>query len=168
MLIRTLETIFPDARLFAPEVYEDHRGQLMEAYDHDIYAALGVKETFVQDLVTWSEKHVLRGLHYDMRMAKFVQVLRGRVYDVIVDMRPESETYKKWQGFFLSSDNHYQLYIPKGFAHGFMTLTDAVVFHYKMSVHWSLEHELRLNWRDPSVGIDWRVVGPVIASEKDA
>lgn len=167
-MIRVESTRFPEAKLFVPDTFTDRRGILEETYSQASYAALGITDSFVQDTVTWSAKHVLRGPHYDPRMAKFVQVLRGKVFDVIVDMREDSPTYKQWQGFELSFENHHQLYIPRGFAHAFLTLCEETIFHYKLSVHYDPAQERRINWRDPSVQIEWPIVDGVIVSEKDA
>ncbi len=101
-------------------------------------------------------------------MAKFVQVLMGQVFDVVIDMRAGSPTYKKWEGFSLSSENHFQLYIPRGFAHGFLTLTDDVVFLYKMSVQHDPDHEKQLHWLDPALAISWPVREGVRVSQKDS
>jgi len=166
-MIQVIETNFADAKLFVPDIFEDDRGLLTETFSAEKYAQLGLRETFVQDLVTWTAQNTIRGLHYDPRMAKFVQVLKGRVYDVIVDMREDSATYKKWQGFYLSDYNHHQLFIPSNFAHGYLTLTQDVVFYYKMTAQHDLQYERRINWRDPSIGIEWPVSGNVRISHKD-
>lgn len=153
--------------MFVPQVFEDDRGRLEETYSQSNYAALGLESPFVQDLVTWSGRNVLRGPHYDLRMAKFVQVLKGLVFDVIVDMREGSAQYKQWEGYYLSDHNHYQLYVPPGFAHGFLALADEVIFHYKMSAQHDLAYEHRIAWDDPSIGIKWPLVGELRISEKD-
>lgn len=166
-MIQVRATKFPEAQLFVPHVFEDDRGLLSESYSESNYAELGLKTRFVQDLVTWSGRNVLRGPHYDLRMAKFVQVLKGIVFDVIVDMRKESPQYKQWEGYFLSDHNHHQLYVPPGFAHGFLVLADEVIFHYKMSAQHDLAHEHRIAWDDPSIGIAWPIVGEPRISAKD-
>lgn len=167
-MIQMLPTRFSEAKLFVPEVYEDDRGLLSETFSEKNYATLGLDVSFVQDLVTWSGRNVIRGPHYDFRMAKFVQVLKGQVFDVIVDMRKESAQFKQWQGFHLSAHNHHQLYIPPGFAHGFLTLSDEAIFHYKMSAQHDLAHEHRILWNDPTIGIEWPLVGDLRISQKDS
>lgn len=166
-LIETHTTSFPDARIFTPVAFEDERGRLAETYSLENYEPFGLRETFVQDLVTWSSRHVIRGPHWDDRMAKFIQVLKGEIYDVIVDMRPGSPTYKKWEGFNLSESNRHQLYVPKGFAHGFLTLGSENIVHYKMSAQHDPAHEKRIHWRDPEIGIEWPVTFGVLVSAKD-
>ena len=165
--MQVIETEFPDARIFVPDVFSDARGFFKETYARKKYAALGLDDEWVQDSVSRSRKHVLRGMHYDARMAKLVQCLDGRIVDVIVDLREHSPTFRRWQGFELSADNHHQLYVPAGFAHGFLALEDAVV-HYKMSAHFDPAHERVLSWKDPGVGIAWPLTAEPILSEKDA
>ncbi len=166
-MLQVIETEFADARIFVPDVFPDARGFFKETYSRKKYAALGLDDEWVQDSVSRSRKHVLRGMHYDARMAKLVQCLDGRVFDVIVDLREHSPTFRRWQGFELSADNHHQLYVPAGFAHGFLALEDAVV-HYKMSAHFDPAHERVLSWKDPGVGIAWPLTAEPILSEKDA
>ncbi|MDP9016979.1 MAG: dTDP-4-dehydrorhamnose 3,5-epimerase, partial [Candidatus Eremiobacteraeota bacterium] len=129
--------------------------------------SMGIVDTFVQDLVTWSKARVIRGPHWDDRMAKFIQVLKGEIFDVIVDMRESSTTYKQWEGTILSAENRVQLYVPKGFAHGFLTLAEENIVHYKMSAQHDPAREHRLHWKDPSVAIQWPHMDDVIISEKD-
>ena len=167
-MIQVRDTIFPDAKIYVPDVFEDDRGYFKETYSKDKYAAAGMRDDWVQDSVSRSSSNVIRGMHYDMRMAKLVQVLEGRIYDVIVDMRDASPTFKKWQGFHLTAENHLQLYVPKGFAHGFIALADDNVVHYKMTAHFDPAHERILSWKDASVGIRWPLIGEPRLSQKDA
>ncbi|HVA28810.1 MAG TPA: dTDP-4-dehydrorhamnose 3,5-epimerase [Candidatus Baltobacteraceae bacterium] len=167
MPIRTFDTSLKDARLFLPEVYEDDRGFFKETYSLGKYRALGLEDDFVQDSVSFSGKNVIRGLHGDPEMSKFVQCLRGKIWDVIVDMRRSSQTYGKWQGFYLSEHNHLQLYIPRGFAHGFLALTDDVVFNYKHGAMHDSAREFAVRWDDPELAIAWPLVGPARISSKD-
>ena len=167
-MIQVRDTIFPDAKIYVPDVFEDDRGYFKETYSKDKYAAAGMRDDWVQDSVSRSSNNVIRGMHYDMRMAKLVQVLAGRIYDVIVDMRDASPTFKKWQGFHLTAENHLQLYVPKGFAHGFIALADDNVVHYKMTAHFDPAHERILSWKDASVGIRWPLIGEPRLSQKDA
>jgi dTDP-4-dehydrorhamnose 3,5-epimerase len=167
-MIQVRDTDFPDAKIYVPDVYEDDRGFFTETYSRDKYAALGMHDLWVQDSLSRSTRNVIRGMHYDMRMAKFVQVLVGKIYDVIVDVREASPTFKKWQGFELSADNHFQLYVPMGFAHGFIALAEDNLVHYKMTAHFDPAHERILSWKDASVGIRWPLVGEPRLSPKDA
>ena len=167
-MIQVRDTNFTEAKIYVPDVFDDDRGYFKETYSRDKYAALGMRDEWVQDSVSRSSRNVIRGMHYDMRMAKLVQALVGRIYDVIVDMRLESPTYKRWQGFDLTADNHLQLYVPKGFAHGFIALADDNVVLYKMTAHFDPAHERILSWKDPSVGIRWPLVGEPQLSKKDA
>jgi dTDP-4-dehydrorhamnose 3,5-epimerase len=167
MPIRTIETSLKDARIFIPDVHEDDRGFFKETYSRNKYNALGLMDEFVQDSVSFSAKNTVRGLHGDPEMSKLVQVLRGRVYDVIVDMRKDSPTFGKWQGFYLSEHNHVQLYVPKGFVNGFLALTDDVVFNYKHGAHHDPSREFAVLWNDPELGITWPVVGEPRVSLKD-
>jgi len=167
MPISTLDTDFPDAKIFVPEVFADERGFFKETYSTTKYHALGLNDDFVQDSVSFSKKNVLRGLHYDRRMSKLVQVLRGRIYDVIVDLREGSPTHLRWQGFHLSDDEHRQLYVPPGFAHGFLALTADVVFAYKHGALYDAAYEGCVRWDDPTLAIAWPLDGEPIVSAKD-
>ena len=167
MAIATFETIFADAKIFVPDVYEDDRGFFKETYSTQKYRALGLSDEFVQDSVSFSTRNVLRGLHYDRTMSKFVQVLRGKVWDVIVDIRSQSSTFLHWQGFHLSEHNHRQLYIPAGFAHGFIALSDDVVFSYKHGALYNAANEDAIRWDDPELAIAWPLVDEPRISAKD-
>jgi len=166
-MIQVIETDFPEAQIFIPDVFVDARGYFKETYARDKYEAAGLNEVWLQDSVSASKRNVVRGMHYDMRMAKLVQCLSGRIFDVIVDVRPGSSTFHRWQGFELTAGNHRQLYVPRGFAHGFLALDDCVV-HYKMTEQYDPTHEGVLSWKDPSVGIRWPLDGAPILSPKDA
>jgi len=168
MAMQTLDTIFTDAKVFVPDVFEDDRGFFKETYNLDRYSAAGLSDTFVQDSVSFSTRNVIRGLHYDVEMSKFVTVLRGRIWDVIADVRPGSPTYGKWQGFHLSEHNHKQLYVPAGFAHGFLALSDDVVFSYKHGAMHDPKRERAIRWNDPTLAIAWPLVGEPRLSPKDA
>ncbi len=167
MPIQVLATKFVDAKVFVPEVFADERGFFKETYSTAKYRALGLADEFVQDSVSYSSQNVIRGLHYDRRMSKLVQALRGRVFDVIVDLRDDSPTYLQWQGFDLSGDNHRQLYVPAGFAHGFLALDDGVVFAYKQGALYDPAHEGTVRWNDPTLHIEWPLQGEPILSPKD-
>lgn len=165
--MEVLPTSFEDARIFIPDVYLDERGFFKETYNRRRYEEAGLLDHFVQDSVSFSAKNVIRGLHYDPAMSKLVQVLRGKIWDVIVDVRPGSPAYGKWEGFELSEDNHRQLYIPKGFAHGFLALTDNVIFSYKHGALYDPAREGAIRWNDPALGIAWPLAGEPVISAKD-
>ncbi len=167
MAIITLDNIFADVKLFVPDVYEDDRGFFKETYQTERYRALGLTDTFVQDSVSFSTQNVIRGLHFDYKMSKFVQVLRGKIWDVIVDIRLGSPTRLKWQGFVLSEHNHRQLYIPAGFAHGFIALSPDVVFNYKHGSLYDPANEGAIRWNDPTLAVAWPLVGEPRVSLKD-
>jgi len=166
--IQVFDTIFDDAKLFVPDVFEDDRGFFKETWSAPKYAAVGLGVTWAQDSVSWSSRGVIRGVHYDFRMAKLVQCLHGRIWDAIVDLRRESPTYLRWQGFVLTASNHRQVYVPAGFGHGFLALEDDVVVHYKNSVPYDPAQEGAVSWRNPRIGIMWPVRGEPHLSPKDA
>jgi dTDP-4-dehydrorhamnose 3,5-epimerase len=167
MALQVRETTLQDARLFVPDVFGDDRGFFKETYSTTKYRALGLADDFVQDSVSFSVKNVLRGLHGDPAMSKLVQVLRGEIWDVIVDLRQDSPTYRQWQGFTLSEHNHVQLYIPAGFLHGFLAQTDGVVFAYKHGALYDPQREFSIRWNDPTLAIAWPLSGDPIVSARD-
>lgn len=163
------ETALPGVLLFEPQVFGDDRGFFQELYHEERYVEQGVTASFVQDNWSRSETGVLRGLHYQLLhpQAKLVTVLRGRVFDVAVDLRRNSPTFAQWLGVELSESNHHQLYIPEGFAHGFCVLEGPVDFLYKCSALYDAGDDRGVRWNDPRIGIDWPVHDPSI-SPKDA
>jgi dTDP-4-dehydrorhamnose 3,5-epimerase len=167
MPIQVTETKLDGVRLFRPEVFEDDRGFFKETYSKNKYTELGITDDFVQDSVSFSSRNVIRGLHGDPEMSKLIQVLRGRVFDVIVDLRRSSPTFRKWQGFYLSEHNHAQLYVPKCCLHGFMALTDDVVFSYKHGAHYDPGREVGVLWNEPTLGVAWPVVDQPRISARD-
>lgn len=160
---------FRDVLVIEPDVYGDDRGFFLETWQRDRYAEAGVGGPFVQDNHSRSARGVLRGLHFQMPrpQGKLVQVLRGEVFDVAVDVRIGSPTFGRWAGCRLSDDDHHQMWVPEGFAHGFLALSDRADFHYKCTDFYAPEAERTLRWDDPDVGVDWPIDGPVV-SEKDA
>lgn len=147
--------------VITPAVYGDSRGYFMETYNqHDMENA-GINITFVQDNQSCSSKGVLRGLHFQKQFpqTKLVRVIKGSVFDVAVDLRKESKTYGKWHGVELTEENKKQFFIPKGFAHGFLVLSDVAEFCYKCDDFYHPNDEGGLAWNDPAIGIDWGVVG---------
>ncbi len=151
------------------KTYGDNRGYFMETYKEDDFASAGLNYYFVQDNQSSSRKGVLRGLHFQKNypQAKLVRVLKGEVYDVAVDLRKGSETYGKWVGVILSEENHRQFLIPRGFAHGFIVISDYAEFAYKCDEKYHPEDEGGILWNDPDLNIDWPDVGEIILSEKD-
>jgi len=161
-------TALPGVLRIQTDIYEDDRGGFMETFHADRYAEMGIDVTFVQDNVSRSETGVLRGLHlqHPHPQGKLVYVLAGTVYDVVVDVRRNSDTFGEWIGTTLQPWSH-QLFVPEGFAHGFVVTDGPATFAYKCTDVYAPEAELTIHWNDPDLGIDWPVDDPVV-SEKDA
>lgn len=154
--------------IIEPKVHSDLRGSFYESYVKKKYEEHGIYDGFIQDNHSMSRKGVLRGLHYQENpgQAKLVRVTRGEVFDVAVDIRKGSPTFGKWSGVRLSDENHRQLYIPIGFAHGFCVLSESAEFLYKCSEYYAPSGERGILWNDPDIGIAWPIKGPIL-SEKD-
>lgn len=163
------ETKIKGVYIIDVKTYGDERGYFMETYKESDFAAAGLDYKFVQDNQSSSKKGVLRGLHFQKThpQAKLVRVLSGEVFDVAVDLRKNSETYGKWAGVLLSAENHRQFMIPRGFAHGFLVVSDYAEFAYKCDDFYHPDDEGGIMWNDPDIGIDWGDVSGVILSEKD-
>lgn len=155
-------------KLVKPRVFGDARGSFLEIYHGQRYRAAGIAQPFVQDNYSLSTRGVLRGLHYQLPNAqgKLVACLSGAIFDVAVDLRRSSPTFGRWHGVELNADNHWQLYVPEGFAHGFCVLSDAAQVLYKCTDFYSPGNEHTLIWNDPAIGIDWPVRAPLL-SQKD-
>jgi dTDP-4-dehydrorhamnose 3,5-epimerase len=156
--------------LIKPKIFEDARGYFFESYQHERYRReIGVALEFVQDSYSRSAKGVIRGLHFQTKypQAKLVQVNCGEVFDVVVDIRRGSPTFGKWCSFLLSEKNHYQVYIPEGFAHGFCVLTEVADIQYKFSNYYSPENECGIVWDDATLQIEWPIDSPKL-SERDS
>ncbi|GAB4309374.1 MAG: dTDP-4-dehydrorhamnose 3,5-epimerase [Methanobacteriaceae archaeon] len=157
--------------IIEPTVFEDERGYFMETYHAGEFKEAGLDLNFVQDNQSKSKKGVLRGLHfqYTQPQGKLVRVIKGKVFDVGVDLRKDSPTYGKWEGVILSEENKKQFYIPEGFAHGFLVLSDEAEFTYKCTDFYNREDEGGILWNDPDIGIEWPIRGikEVILSDKD-
>ncbi|MDR6671384.1 dTDP-4-dehydrorhamnose 3,5-epimerase [Rhizobium sp. 1399] len=166
------KTAIPDVLVIEPRTYTDDRGFFYESFNQsDFCRATGLSVTFVQDNHSKSIRNVLRGLHFQAQpkeQGKLVRVVRGAVFDVAVDVRLGSPTRGKWVGQVLSEDNKLQFWIPAGFAHGFLTLTESAEFLYKTTEYYSPEHECSIRWDDPTLGIDWPLQGAPIVSAKDS
>ncbi|HEY0866845.1 MAG TPA: dTDP-4-dehydrorhamnose 3,5-epimerase, partial [Fimbriimonas sp.] len=161
-------TRIPDVRRVEPVVHGDARGFFTETYRENLYRDHGIDSSFVQDNLSFSRGNVIRGLHVQnpSSQAKLVYVLQGEVFDVAVDVRGGSPTFGHWVGEVLSADNHRQLFIPQGFAHGFAVLSETVLFAYKCSDYYDSGAEFTVRWDDPDVGIEWPLSDPIL-SEKD-
>jgi dTDP-4-dehydrorhamnose 3,5-epimerase len=157
-----------DVKLVKPRVFPDDRGFFMQTYHEKQYREAGITARFVQDNWSRSTQGVLRGLHYQLKnpQDKLVSVIRGEVFDVAVDIRRGSPTFGKWVGAILSEENRHQLFVPKGFAHGFCVLSDEVDFVYKCSDFYTPGDEYGVRWDDPDIGIEWLGAG-FLVSEKD-
>jgi dTDP-4-dehydrorhamnose 3,5-epimerase len=156
-----------DALLITPKRFYDQRGYFFEGYRCDSYADMGLPE-FVQDNTSFSKKGVLRGMHFQSEPGqdKLVSVMHGEIYDVIVDMRKDSPTFKQWQAFSLSEENGNQLFVPKGFAHGFLVVSETAVVSYKVSAYFNPSTEKGFHYLDPEIKINWPVTDPIL-SQKD-
>lgn len=164
-------TAIPDVLILEPKVFGDSRGFFFESFNAQDFAnATGLEVSFVQDNHSRSAKGVLRGLHYQLQQAqgKLVRVVRGSVFDVAVDIRKSSPTFGKWVGCELSEDNHRQFWVPPGFAHGFVVLSDSADFLYKTTDYYAPAHERCIAWNDPEVGIEWPSDITPLLSAKDA
>jgi len=155
--------------LVVPDAYTDARGYFMETWHKQRYAEHGINWPFVQDNLSFSRQGVLRGLHFQnpTPQGKLISILQGEVFDVAVDIRRSSPTFKRWQGFILSSENKHQLFIPPGFAHGFLVLSETALCSYKCTEFYSKSDELTIRWNDPDIGIKWPIENPIL-SQKDA
>lgn len=164
-------TAIPDVLVLEPKVFGDSRGFFFESFNQrDFEQATGINATFVQDNHSKSAKGVLRGLHYQIQhpQGKLVRVVQGEVFDVAVDLRRSSPTFGKWVAEVLSAENKKQLWVPPGFAHGFLVLSETAEFLYKTTDYWYPEHERSLLWSDSAVGISWPVEGAPQLAAKDA
>lgn len=163
------ETEIKDVFIIDVKTYGDNRGYFMETYKESDFAEAGLKYKFIQDNQSSSRKGVLRGLHFQKNypQAKLVRVIKGEVFDVAVDLRKSSKTYGQWVGVLLSEKNHRQFMIPRGFAHGFVVVSDYAEFAYKCDEVYHPEDEGGIAWNDPAIGIEWPEVGEIILSEKD-
>jgi dTDP-4-dehydrorhamnose 3,5-epimerase len=168
--MNVIPTAIPDVKIFEPKVFGDERGFFFESFNQKFFEdAIGRQVTFVQDNHSKSSKGVLRGLHYQlppMAQGKLVRVVQGEVFDVAVDIRKSSPTFGQWVGVHLSGENKRQLWIPEGFAHGFLTLSETAEFLYKTTNFYSPQHEACLIWNDPQLNISWPAnLQPILAAK---
>ncbi|HTV47052.1 MAG TPA: dTDP-4-dehydrorhamnose 3,5-epimerase [Phycisphaerae bacterium] len=159
----------PEVLILEPEVYQDVRGFFLESFNQRAFVQLGIRETFVQDNHSRSVKNVLRGMHYQIKQpqGKLVRAIAGKIFDAAVDLRKSSPNYGKWVGTELTAENHKMMWIPPGFAHGFLVLSNAAEVLYKTTDYYAKEFERALLWNDEDVGITWPLVGEPIISERD-
>ena len=168
--MKRIDTKLPGVCIIEPQVFGDHRGYFMETYSTQSFADVGIHNVFVQDNQSFTaQKGTLRGIHFQnapMAQAKLVRVTQGAVLDVAVDLRKGSPTYKQWVAVELSEQNKRMLFIPRGFGHGFVTLTDDVAFCYKVDNLYSKECDRGIRYNDPDIGVDWGIADPIL-SQKD-
>jgi len=166
--MKVTELGLPGVLLVEPRLFRDERGAFVESWSARRFAGAGLEVEFVQDNVSWSRRGVVRGLHYQHPhgQAKLISVLRGEVWDVVVDVRRGSPTFGQWIGVPLSAESGHQLFIPEGYAHGFAALSEEAIFSYKCSRYYDPASEWTIRWDDPELKIDWPVEDPIV-SEKD-
>lgn len=171
MAIQVTPTALPEVKIIEPKVFGDTRGFFFESFNAREFAEkVDATATFVQDNHSRSSNGVLRGLHYQIRHAqgKLVRVTRGEVFDVAVDIRKGSQNFGAWVGVVLSEENQRQLWVPPGFAHGFLVVSESADFLYKTTDYWYPEWERSIHWSDPAIGIEWPVTGNPVVAAKDA
>jgi dTDP-4-dehydrorhamnose 3,5-epimerase len=169
--MRVIATDIPDVLIIEPLVFGDERGFFYESFNQKVWEEkTGLRTTFVQDNHSRSERNVLRGLHYQIKQSqgKLVRVITGEVFDVAVDIRKSSQTFGRWVGFTLSAENKRIIWIPEGFAHGFLVLSDVAEFLYKTTDYWAPEYERTIIWNDSDLGIRWPLKVKPVLSGKDA
>ncbi|MGQ0441994.1 MAG: dTDP-4-dehydrorhamnose 3,5-epimerase [Methylophilaceae bacterium] len=168
--MKVIRTAISDVLIFEPKVFGDERGFFFESFNANLFEqATGLKAHFVQDNHSKSSKNVLRGLHYQIEQAqgKLVRVTQGEVFDVAVDLRQSSATFGQWVGQYLSAQNNYQIWVPPGFAHGFLVLSDTAEFLYKTTDFYAPQFECTIRWDDPAIGINWPLEATPALSVKD-
>ena len=168
--MQAIHTAIPDVLIFEPKVFGDSRGFFLESYNQRAFQeATGWAPAFVQDNHSGSARNVLRGLHYQIQhpQGKLVRVVAGEVFDVAVDIRRSSPTFGQWVGANLSAENKRQMWVPPGFAHGFLVLSEFAEFLYKTTDFYAPEHECCIRWEDPAIGIQWPLQGEPVLSNKD-
>lgn len=169
MSLIVLKTDIPDVKIIEPRVFRDQRGYFMETFHREKYLEAGIDIHFVQDNHSHSVRGTLRGLHYQIQQAqdKLVYVTHGEIFDVAVDIRRGSPTFGRWAGVVLNSENFRQIFIPRGFAHGFYTISETADVIYKCSDVYAPQHERGIRWDDPGIAIDWPLQAEPLLSDKD-
>jgi dTDP-4-dehydrorhamnose 3,5-epimerase len=167
--VNVTPTAIPDVLVLEPKVFGDSRGFFLESWNERAFAAAGIPARFVQDNHSRSARNVLRGLHYQLRQAqgKLVRVIAGEIYDVAVDIRRSSPTFGRWVGEPLSAENRRMIWVPAGFAHGFLVVSDAAEVLYKATDYYAPEHERTIAWNDPELAVAWPLAGEPLLSAKD-
>ena len=167
--MKLVSSTLPEVLVIEPRVFGDDRGHFYESYNERELEKLGLRAHFVQDNHSRSARNVLRGLHYQIRQVqgKLVRVTAGEVYDVAVDLRRGSPTFGRWVGFALSAENRRMCWVPPGFAHGFLVVSDYAEVQYKTTDYWAPQHERCIIWNDPALGIPWPLKGEPVLSQKD-
>lgn len=167
--MNVIETALPGVKLIEPRVFEDARGFLLESWNRQTFAALGLAADFVQDNHSRSSRGVLRGLHYQVRepQGKLVRAVGGAVFDVVVDLRRSSPAFGQWTGTELSAENRRMLWIPPGCAHGFLVLSETADVLYKATAHYAPQWDRGIRWDDSAIGVRWPLAGPPVLSDKD-
>ena len=169
-MFKLINTSHPDIKLIKPEKFKDSRGHFYESFNYkDLKINLNLDVDFIQENVSMSKFNVLRGMHYQIKyeQIKLVRVLKGEIFDVVVDLRRKSKYFGQWFGFNLSYRNMLQIYIPKGFAHGFYVKSKEAIISYKVSDYWYPKYEKSILWNDETLGINWGITGVPILSKKD-
>ncbi|MBI2723084.1 MAG: dTDP-4-dehydrorhamnose 3,5-epimerase [Bacteroidetes bacterium] len=163
-----IKTRLKDLVILKPKVFADERGYFFESYNQKLFQGAGLNLNFVQDNQSLSQQGVLRGLHFQNQphaQGKLVRVITGAVYDVAVDIRKDSATYGEWFGVELTEDNKWMMYVPEGFAHGFLTLKNNTIFSYKCTNFYNKESEDCILWNDPDLNIEWKVKDPILSAK---
>ncbi|MFY9555960.1 MAG: dTDP-4-dehydrorhamnose 3,5-epimerase [Blastocatellia bacterium] len=165
--MKRIDTSLPGVFFIEPSVFEDERGFFFESYHENKFAELGIRDRFVQDNHARSVRNTLRGLHYQIKrpQAKLCRVVHGEVLDVVVDIRRGSPHFGKWESGVLSADNRRQMYVPPGFAHGYLVLTETAEFLYKCGDFYHPEFERGVLWNDPDIGINWDIENPILSAK---
>lgn len=168
--MKAVATALPEVKIVEPQVFGDERGFFLEVWHAEKFAAMGIDAGFVQDNHSKSAKSILRGLHYQLvnPQGKLVRCTAGAIFDVAVDIRRTSATFRQWVGVELTAENKRQLWVPEGFAHGFLALSDGAEVMYKCTAPYSPAHDRALAWDDPEIGVDWPLDGEPVLSKKDA
>ena len=166
--MKKIPTLFPEVWIIEPDVFKDNRGFFLESYTLKKYKNLGFSWNFIQDNHSKSIKNTVRGLHFQTfpGQVKLVRCTKGKIWDVVVDIRKESPNFKKWIGIELTDENFQQLLIPVGFAHGFSVLSDFAEIEYKVTSYYDTKLESGIRWNDPSIGINWKITNPIL-SDRD-
>jgi len=156
-------TLHAVRRITPPTIFEDFRGSYIETYNRELYNAAGITIDFIQDDISTSKKHVLRGIHGDQKTWKLVSCLYGEFYLVVLDLDPASPTYKKWESFILSDKNRLQILIPPKHGNGHLVLSEAAIFHYKQNTQYDRAGQFTIKWDDPEYNIRWPIANPILS-----